>query len=141
MKQGEIIMSQEGSSENKSTAASVFAEVADALKGSSQQVKGRLVVALTERVLAQRVDMLDKGLAKLKELKKEVDKIRAPDMFDVDGNKVPGFFTKAQNEELKKAKEKLSKLEKAVEKAFNGEEFDKLAGLVSGKDPAPETQE
>lgn len=29
----------------------------------------------------------------------------------------------------------------AVEKAFNGEDFDKLAGLVSGKEPAPDTQE
>lgn len=134
-------MSQEEGSENKSTVSDVLAEVAGALKGSSQVVKGRLVAALTERVVAQRVDMLDKGLAKLKELKKEVDKIRAPDMFDTAGNKVPGLFTKAQNEELKKAKEKLNKLEKALEKSFNGEEFDKLAGLVSGKEPAPEGQE
>lgn len=134
-------MSQEENSEKQSTANDVLAEVAGALKASSQLVKGRLVQALTERVLVQRVDMLDKGLAKLKELKKEIDKIRAPDMFDTSGNKVPGYLTKAQNEELKKAKEKFNKLEKAVEKAFNGEEFDKLANLVSGKEPAPDAQE
>lgn len=119
----------------------MLAEVAGALKASSGLVKSRLVTALTERVLAQRVDLLDKGLAKLKEMKKEMDKIRPADMFDVAGNKVPGYFTKAQNEELKKAKEKLNKLEKAVEKAFNGEEFDKLASMVSGKEPAPDAQE
>lgn len=134
-------MSQEGNTGSRTTAQDVLAEVADALKASSQLVKGRLVVALTERVLTQRVDMLDKGLAKLKEMKKEIDKIRAPDMFDTEGNKVPGYLTKAQNEELKKLKEKFNKLEKAVEKAFNGEEFDKLSGLVSGKEPAPEGQE
>lgn len=134
-------MSQEENTESQSIAARVLAEVAGALKASNDVVKKRLVESLTERVLVQRVDMLDKGLSKLKELKKEVDKIRAPDMFDAAGNKVPGYFTKAQNEELKKAKEKFNKLEKAIEKAFNGEEFDKLSGLVSGKEPAPEAQE
>lgn len=135
-------MSQEEGSENKSTVSDVLAEVAGALKGANQSVKSRLVAALTERVLVQRVDMLDKGLAKLKELKKELDKIRAPEMVDITtGAKVPGLLTKAQFQELTKAREKVSKLEKALEKAFNGEEFDKLAGLVSGKEPAPETQE
>lgn len=134
-------MSQEESSEKQSTASDVLAEVAGALKASTGLVKSRLVTALTERVLVQRVDLLDKGLAKLKEMKKEMDKIRPADMFDQAGNKVPGYFTKAQNEELKKAKEKFNKLEKAVEKAFAGEEFDKLAGLVSGKESAPDAQE
>ena len=135
-------MSQEGNTDSKSTAQSVLVEVADALKGSSQVVKSRLVTALTERVLAQRVDLLDKGLAKLKDLKKELDKIRAPEMVDfATGAKVPGLLTKAQYQELTKAKEKLTKLENALEKAFNGEDFDKLSGLVSGKEPAPDAQE
>jgi hypothetical protein len=116
-----------------SAAQGVLVEVADALRNSSQTVRSRLVTALTERELVKRVDLLDKGLAKLKEVKKEVDKIRPADMFDGDGNKVPGHFTKQQHEELKKAKEKFAKLEKAVEKAFAGEEFDKLANLVAGK--------
>lgn len=116
-----------------SAAQSVIAEVADALKASPTTVRDRLVAALTERELVKRVDMLDKGLAKVKELKREVDKIRPTDLFDAEGNKVPGHFTKAQHEELKKAKEKFAKLESALEKAFAGEGFDKLSGLVSGK--------
>jgi hypothetical protein len=116
-----------------SVAQSVLVEVADALKASPATVRSRLVTALTERELVKRVDMLDKGLAKAKELKREVDKIRPADMFDSEGNKVPGHFTKQQHEELKKAKEKLSKLEAALEKAFAGEGFDKLANLVAGK--------
>ena len=116
-----------------SVAQGVLAEVADALRASPTTVRSRLVAALTERELAKRVDMLDKGLSKLKEMKRDIDKIRPADMFDGDGNKVPGHFTKQQHEELKKAKEKFAKLEKAVEKAFAGEEFDKLSNLVAGK--------
>lgn len=124
-------------SQNENTkpnaAQSVLAEVADALKASPATVRSRLVASLTEREVAKRVDMLDKALAKLKEQKREMDKVRPADMFDAEGNKVPGHFTKQQHEELKKSKEKFSKLEFAVEKAFAGEGFDKLAGLVAGK--------
>lgn len=116
-----------------SVAQTVLVEVADALKASPNTVRERLVATLTERELVKRVDMLDKGLAKVKELKRDVDKVRPADLFDADGNKVPGHFTKQQHEELKKAKEKLAKLEGALEKALAGEGFDKLAGLVSGK--------
>ena len=117
----------------QNVATSVLVEVADALKASPAVVRQRLVSSLLERELVKRVDMLDKGLSKMKELKKEVDKIRPADMFDTAGNKVPGNLTKQQYEELKKAKEKLNKLENALEKAFEGEGFDKLAGLVAGK--------
>ena len=50
-----------------------------------------------------------------------------------------GTFSKADFEVLKKAKEKVAKLESALEKAFAGEEFDKLSGLVGGKE-APVTE-
>lgn len=90
--------------------------------------------SLTERELTKRVDLLDKGISQLKILEKEVNKIRPEDVYDANGNKVPGNFTKAQFESLKKAKEKRDKLANALEKAFGGEAFDKLANLVAGKD-------
>jgi hypothetical protein len=116
-----------------SAAQSVIVEVADALKASPATVRSRLVAALTEREVTKRVDMLDKALVKLKEFKKDVEKVRPTDQFDLNGNKVPGLLTKQQHDELSKAKEKLAKLEQAVERAFAGEGFDKLAGLVGGK--------
>ena len=125
-------MSQNENSKTNA-AQSVLVEVADALKASATTVRSRLVASLTEREVAKRVDMLDKALVKLREFKKDVDKVRPTDLFDADGNKVPGHFTKQQHEELKKAKEKLARLESAVEKAFAGEGFDKLANLVAGK--------
>lgn len=116
-----------------STSQGVYAEVADALKSSPALVRSKLVVALTERELNKRVEMLDKALVKGKELEKEVLKIRPEDSYDAQGNKVPGNFTKAQFETLKKAKEKSDKFNAALEKAFAGD-FEKLSGLMSGKE-------
>lgn len=123
-----------------STHQTVLAEVADALKASPEAVKSRVKSVLVEREVAKRVDLLDKGLAKLREAKGEVNKIRPPVSFTADGTKVEGTFSKADFETLKKAKEKVSKLEGALEKAFAGEEFDKLAGLVGGKEVAAESE-
>lgn len=117
-----------------STTSSVLAEVASVLGTSSPDVRKRLVSVLTERELSKRVDLLDKGLAKVREFKREVDKIRPPVSFTADGTKVEGTFSKADFENLKKSKDKLAKLEAALEKAFAGQEFDKLANFVSGKD-------
>lgn len=134
-------MSQ-GEESKVSTSVNVLVEVADALKESAPELRKRLVTTLTERELVKRVDLLDKGLAKLKELKKAVDKFRPKKLFDADGKEVPGTYSEDEVKNLKKAKENLAKLEGALEKAFAGQEFDKLAGLVSGKEsPAEEATE
>jgi hypothetical protein len=88
----------------------------------------------------KRVDLLDKGLAKLRDLKSEVNKIRPPVSFMADGTKVEGTFSKADFESLKKAKEKVAKMEAALEKAFQGQEFDKLTNMVAGKEAPAETE-
>jgi hypothetical protein len=134
-------MSQNEELKAPSTHQTVLAEVADALKGSNEAVKGRLKSALVEREVLKRVDLLDRGLAKLRDLKSEVNKIRPPVTFTADGGKVEGTFSKADFETLKKAKEKVSKLEAALEKAFQGQEFDKLTNLVAGKEAPAETTE
>lgn len=119
------------------THQSVLAEVADALKGSPDNVRHQLKELLVTREVSKRVDLLDKGLNKLREAKAELNKIRPPVSYQADGTKVDGLFAKADFEKLKQAKEKVSKLENALEKAFAGQEFDKLAGLVGGKSEAP----
>ena len=123
-----------------STHQTVLAEVAAALQGSSETVKGRLKTALVEREVGKRVDSLDRGLAKLRDLKSEVNKIRPPVSFQADGTKVEGTFSKADFENLKKAREKVAKLEAALEKAFQGQEFDKLNSLLGGKEAPAETE-
>lgn len=131
-----------------STAVGVLAEVADALKGSAASVKSRLVTALTERELVKRVDMLDKALVKREQLNVEVRKIRPPGkkLFKlVDGQmqEVEAVFTpdevkkfnedtKQYNKLLKEATEKLQKFDNALESAFAGEGFEKLAKQLGG---------
>lgn len=123
-----------------STSRTVLAEVAERLESSNETVRTRLRDALVERELGKRVDLLDKGLAKLRELKRDVDKIRPPVSYTADGSKVEGNFDKATFETLKKAREKVAKLEAALEKAFQGQEFDKLSNLVAGKEAPAEEQ-
>lgn len=131
-------MSQE--SETKSTTSSVLAEVANALEGSPEQIKSRVRDLLVEREVSKRVDLLDKGLAKLRELKREVEKVRVPVSYTLDGQKVEGTLSKQDFEALKKAKEKVAKLEAAMEKAWQGKEFDKLSNLVAGKEAPGESE-
>lgn len=114
------------------TGKAVLAEVADALKTSSQKVRGRLVDALVERELAKRVDLLDKALVTRAKLNAEVNKIRPKKMYDASGQEVPGFFTAEEVKTLNQAKEKLAKFDRTLEAAFNGEGFDKLAQAVGG---------
>jgi hypothetical protein len=129
------------SDQKVSTTSSVLAEVADALKASPEQVKSRVRDLLVEREVSKRVDLLDKGLAKLREFKNEINKVRPPVSYTLDGQKVEGNLSKADFETLKKAREKLAKLEGALEKAFSGQEFDKLAGLVGGKEAPADSGE
>jgi hypothetical protein len=140
-KHGEITMTHESDQSQGSTTSSVLAEVADALKASPEGVKSRLVTALVEREVVKRVELLDKGLSKLRELKSEINKVRPPVSYTATGEKVEGNFSKADFESLKKLRERLSKLEAAMEKAFTGQEFDKLAGLVGGKEAPAESSE
>lgn len=110
----------------------MLVEVADVLKASSGTVRTRLRDVLVERELVKRVELLDKALVKRRDLVKELDKIRPEDMFDAQGGKVPGNFTKSQHEQRKKAQERLTKFDAALERAFSGEGFDKLAQFVAG---------
>lgn len=150
-------MSQSNDSNQTSTGANVLAEVADALKGSTGEVRTRLVRALTERELVKRVDLLDKALVKRGQLQNELNGIRPPGKKNfalVDGNmvEVQAVYTpdevKKHKEEFKQyqkkqkeATEKLAKFDKALEAAFGAgpdgaeklsEAFAKLTKQVAG---------
>lgn len=117
--------------QNTGTGIDILAEVASTLKSSSETVKKRLVDTLVEREVVNRVDMLDKALVRLKDAKKEFDKIKPDvDSFDADGKLVSSLYSKAKADERKKAGELKEKLEKAIDQALSGESFDKLRELV-----------
>lgn len=108
-------------------ASSLLAEVADRVKGSAPQVRAQLLDNMVSRELAKRVDTLDKALQKRTELARDLNKVNRPDQetFNADGSTATQSYTKARLEEIKKAKEALSKLDNAIEKAFTGD-FQKL---------------
>lgn len=131
----------------------VLAEVADALAGSSDEVRGLLKGVLLTREKTRRVDILDKALVKRDQLQKEVYAVRAPGKksFTVgaDGKpvEIPAVYTqeelkkleedtKQYTKKLKEATEKLEKFDKLMEEAFTAptnKVFDKLSGMIGGK--------
>ena len=151
-------MSQSTESNQTSTGAGVLAEVASALQGSTGEVRGRLVKALTERELVKRVDLLDKALVKRGQLQNELNAIRPPGKknfaLDANGNmvEVQAIYTpeevkkhkeemKQHAKKLKEATDKLANFDKALEAAFGAgpdgtekltEAFAKLTKQVAG---------
>jgi len=116
--------------ENKSKAVDVLNMVKEKLASSASDVQSRLVDSLTNKEIQDRVALLTRSLEKLKELKKAFDKIK-PDLESYDENEklIGKSFSKAKNEEKKKTREKMDKLDSAVTKALNlenPEAFQKL---------------
>lgn len=113
-----------------SKAQGLLAEVADKIKGSGDAVRQRLVDAMVEKELAQRVDLLDKAFQKRFELLTALRKIDRADQetYNADGTVATQSYTKARLDEIKKAKEALEKHENALEKALSSNDFSKLKG-------------
>lgn len=107
--------------------------VADSLAASGQETFDRVRDYLVEEELKRRADLLLKGLAKKSELERDIRKVK-PDQqsFDATNKLVSESYSKGKAEELKRLKEQLAKIEKALEAALNFEKpcFDKLGECV-----------
>lgn len=114
----------------KSKAQEMLAEVSEKIKGSGEVIRQRLVDAMVEKELAQRVEVLDKAFAKRFELIAALNKVNRADEVkkDADGKVIFESWSDARREEVKKAKEALEKHENALEKALISNEFSKLKG-------------
>lgn len=114
----------------ESKAQGLLAEVADKIKGSGEAVRQRLVDAMVEKEVSQRVDLLDKAFQKRFELLTTLRKVDRADQetYNADGTVATQSYTKARLEEIKKAKEALEKHENALEKALTSNDFSKLKG-------------
>ena len=109
----------------------VLTQVSEAIKASGPQVRERLVANLVEKELAERVGLLDRGLQKRSDAERELRKCNKPDreVFDAEGKVISAGFSKEAREAIKKAKEALSKIDLALEKALGGNDFGKLKEL------------
>ncbi len=109
----------------------LLSEVSDLIKNSHETVKQKLVSVLVEREINERVDLLVSAINKLKDIKKELDKIK-PDIETFDAitfTKLPTQFSKSKWEEKKKMTERKEKLEKVIDSALDGE-FEKLREVM-----------
>jgi hypothetical protein len=108
----------------------LWKEVETALGNATETVRGRLKELYVERELSDRVSLLEKAFAKVREARKELQKMK-PDVKnkDLEGKVVELWSTEAWDKK-QKALEALAKLEKATEAAFEGKSFDELKKLV-----------
>lgn len=117
----------------KYQSSEVLSTVAERLGNSGPAVRERVIDTLVEREVASRAEALDKALAKRNEYTRELRKLEKPDVeqFDADGKVTSSSFSKARVDELKKAREGLTKLEGAIDKALTNNDFAKLREIVS----------
>jgi chaperonin cofactor prefoldin len=116
---------------DKVTSTDILELVKTKVNASSEAVKTKLVDRLVNLEVSARIDMVEQALNKVKELKTAFDKIK-PDqeIYSEDGTKTLSF-TKAKFEEKNKSKEKLAKLETALDAYLStGESFSKLADAM-----------
>jgi hypothetical protein len=112
-------------------------QVATRIKNCAPAVEDRVVDVLAEKEVARRVELIVQGLGKADDAEKEIRKFSKPDVeqFDGEGNPVATLFSKDRTDARKKLNEKIVKLEKAIEKAVDGDIGD-LANLIQNKGDA-----
>lgn len=95
------------------------------------EVRRKVVFHFTHQEVGRRTDLLVKALDKRSEVARELGKIR-PDTvhYAEDGVKQPEFFSKPKHEERKKCKERLVKIDKAINNAIEKADYDGLQNIM-----------
>lgn len=109
--------------------------VAEKIAGLGPVVHEAVATALADQVKEKRVKAVLTALNLKEETEKELKKIKPEQTFDAEGKVASEFFTKANNETRKKAQEKLTKIEKALNEALDPEKpnYDNLFKVVNNK--------
>ncbi len=104
------------------------------------EVRGMVKNDLVAAKLKERKEILAKALVVRETLARELNKIK-PDIvnFNENNEKQSEFYTKAKAKELQKAREKLTKCDKALDQCINDANYDALqkwqkGGSDGGKD-------
>lgn len=126
--------------------AGVFDEINQAVKDSvatqSVGLKGVVIDELAKEKVKERKDLLIAGIRKYAELMKDFNKAKKPDvvqnLLGADGKMTKQeFFSDAAAKKLKEAQEKVAKLDAALAKAVNEQDFEPLK-KEAGKAPQAE---
>ncbi len=105
------------------SAVGLLAEVAEAVKTSTPAVRARLVESMVEKEIKARAELLGKALDARSAANSEHQKINKPDVvtYNEHGVEVAGNYTKDHLKKIKESKDKLVKIEKAIELALGGD--------------------
>lgn len=97
-------------------------------------VENRVVDHFVQIEIARRSELIVAGLNKHAELIKEGKKIVGPDImsYNADGSVKDSSFSKPRLDAINKNNEAIAKLERAIDKAINGD-TDELAKLTSNQ--------
>jgi len=101
----------------------VLAAVADKIRTSGEAVRDRVVNSMVEKKLAQRAELVEKALIKLKDVGNELKKLGPDQEHYVEGNDKPvRTYSKQRKDDKKKAEENKAKLERALETVLSGKD-------------------
>lgn len=130
----------EGATASKASAAGdLLAEVAGALKGSVEAVRGAVVKTLVDKEKNNRVSILLKGLEKKAQLQNELKAIKPPSkkVFKLVDGKMQEVEATYTQDEVKKFNEETKAFNKKLKEATD--KFNKFANLLdtalAGADP------
>lgn len=106
--------------------------VTDRLGGVGPTVREKVVDLMVDQEIDRRVKAVSALVTKLDEINTNLKKIDRADVetFNQDGTVATSSFTKARLEEIKKAKEQATKIEKALDQAFENNDFQKVFELA-----------
>ena len=110
---------------------SIKETLAEKLLNSGSDVKSNILDTLYNRELTTRTDACLKLLTKIEEKEKELKKLKVSDnnIYDEGGTVVAGGYSKGRIDEIKKVKEELDKLNRALENALENNDFSKALEL------------
>jgi hypothetical protein len=117
-----------------SSAVDIKTKVAQAIAERSPSVRQQVVELMANEEIERRKMLVYNAVKDREKLEKEVAKIK-PDheTFDLEGKSVK-VFSKEKFEEMRKAKEKLAKLDAALDEALGDPpKYDKLNNLAGNK--------
>lgn len=115
---------------------SVQIKVAETILSIAPKVEDKVVGVLVERELAKRSTALVQVMDKLVDLEKDLKKLDRPDQksYDNSGKVLTETYSKGLVDNVAKAKQKVEKHTKAINKALDSNDFGDVYQLASGKD-------
>lgn len=95
----------------------------------------KAISALVERTVAKQADAIVKVIDLIDQEKRNLNKINRPDIIalNAEGKTSREEYTPARMQEINKAKQKITKLENALAKALEKDDFGDLYNAASGK--------